>query len=441
MRWFQKALSYVRRDIWRIKRSSLSRGKSFFLTFFRIVILSVRGFDGDKCNLRASALTFYSLISIVPVFAMAFGIAKGFGFEKLLERQLRQQLVGQEAIIQRVIEFANSLLKNTQGGLIAGIGVVVLFWAVIKVLGHIENSLNDIWSIKETRSYGRRFIDYLSLMLIGPIIIILAGGINVFITTQVNLIVEEVAILGKAGSVIIFLLEFTPYFILSVLFTFLYIFMPNTKVQFSTALIGGVVSGTAFQVVQWAYITFQVGVAKYNAIYGSFAALPLFLIWLQTSWVIFLYGAELCFAYQNVHMYEFEPDALAASHRIRMLLSLMVAGDLNKRFASGEKPSTASEISDRLEIPMRLVEDILHNLVASGVLSFAEVGEDGHRGYQPARHINSLTIKSVMDALNRNGQDAMPFGRRREFEALSASLDAFDRAVTAMPENKLLKDI
>lgn len=437
----KKAADFIKHDIWRIRSKKLSPGKSFFLNLIRVVLLSIRGFDEDKCQLRASALTFFSLISIVPVVAMAFGIAKGFGFEKLLEAQLRSKLVGHEEILNKVIQFSDSLLANTQGGLIAGVGLVVLFWAVIKVLGQIEYSFNDIWGIKERRTIGRMFGDYLSLMLVCPVILILSGGVTVFITTQVNLIMEKFAILGNFSSVILFLLELLPYTLMWGLFTFLYIFMPNTKVRFSSGLLAGIIAGSIFQILQWGYITFQVGVVRYNAIYGSFAALPLFLIWLQLSWLIVLYGAELSFAYQNVDTYEFENDALQSSHRLKTLLSLQITHCLIKNFENGEKPLTALEISNKLEIPIRFVNEILFELVKSNIVNVTKIEGNGDRGYQPAIDINVLTIQYVIDALEKRGINTMPFIHAPEFAELSESLETFDKKVKELPENKPLKEI
>jgi membrane protein len=436
----QKTTNFIKNDVWRIRRAQLSPGKSVFLKFLRILLLSIRGYDEDKCQLRASALTFYSLISIVPVAAMAFGIAKGFGFEKVLEAQLRNKLAGHEAVLTKVIQFSHSLLENTRGGLIAGVGLVVLLWAVIKVLGQIEYSFNDIWGIKQKRTTGRMFGDYLSLMLICPVILILSSGVTVFITTQVSLIVEKFTILGSFSSLIFFLLKLLPYTLMGSLFTFLYMFMPNTKVRFSSGLVAGIITGTAFQVVQWAYITFQIGVVQYNAIYGSFAALPLFLAWLQLSWLIVLYGAEISFAYQNVDTYEFEPDVLQASRRIQTLLSLFVTSYLIKNFIRGEKPMTAGEISSQLEIPIRFVNEIIFDLVKSNIVSVAEIEGETERGYQPAIDINSLTIQYVIDAIEKRGINAMHFTDNPEFASLVASLEAFDRKIEQLPENRLLKE-
>jgi len=438
---FHKMIDFLKQDIWRIHRTNLPPKKSFFLTLLRVLILSIRGFDEDKCQLRASALTFYSLISIVPVAAMAFGIAKGFGFEKMLEAQLRNKFSGHEEVLDNVIGFAHSLLESTRGGLLAGVGLVVLFWAVIKVLGQIEDSLNDIWGIKERRSLGRKFSDYLSLMLICPVLIILSSSVTVFITTQVTLIMEKIALLGAFTPFVFFFLNLLPYALLWGLFTFLYIFMPNTKVRFMSGLLAGIIAGTIFQIVQWGYITFQVGAAKYNAVYGSFAALPLFLGWLQLSWLIVLYGAEISFAHQNVDTYEFEPDALQASHRLKILYSLQITHHLIRSFTAGEAPLSATQIAQRLEIPIRLVNDILSQLMKSNIIAETKNAEAEEPGFQPARDINLLTIQYVIEALERRGINTPLFAHTPEFDALSETMETFRKTIGTQPANRLLKEL
>jgi membrane protein len=434
-------IDFIKGDIWRVRLKDLPRKQSFLVKQLRVFLLSIRGFDEDKCQLRASALTFYSLISIVPVAAMAFGIAKGFGFDKRLEQQLMEQFQGQEEVIMRVITFAQSLLTNTKGGLIAGVGIILLFWAVIKVLSNIEASFNDIWGIREARSWGRKFSDYLSVMLLGPILMILSSSVTVFITTQVTLIMEKIALLGIFSPLISFVLKVLPYGIIWVLFTFLYIFMPNTKVNFRSGLLAGIIAGTIYQIVQFGYITFQVGVAKYNAIYGSFAALPLFLIWLQLSWLIVLFGAEFSFAHQNVDTYEFEPDSLGISASFKRLLSLQIAQLLVSNFAKGERPLTATQISHQLEIPIRLVHQILFELTACGIVSDTQTEEYREPGYQPARDINTLTIQFIVDALDDRGTDAIPVAQTDGSKSLSAILQTFRDEVARSPSNRLLKDI
>lgn len=432
---------FIKTDIWRIRVKNLPRKKSFFIRQLRILLLTVRGYVGDKCTLRASSLTFYSLLSIVPIVAMAFGIAKGFGFQKLLEKQLLEKFPGQEEVMMQIVSFAQSLLENTKGGMIAGIGVAVLLWSVIKLLGNIERSFNDIWEIKKSRNIGRKFSDYLSIILISPVLVILSSSVTVFITTQVTQITEKVALLGIISPLILFIIKLLPYCLVWILFTFIYILMPNTKVNFSSGFIAGVIAGTIFQVAQWAYINFQVGVAKYNAIYGSFAALPLFLIWLQLSWLIVLFGAEISFACQYVDTYEFEPDCRHISPIYKKIVSLQIAHLVVMTFSKGEKPLTASKISHALEIPIRLVHQILDEFVESGIFSDTYIKEYKELAYQPARDINVISIKSIIDALDQIGVDNIPVSQTSELKVLSEALQTFSDAVDKLPSNRLLKDI
>jgi len=436
-----KMINFIKTDIWRIRIKSLPRKKSFFIKQLRILLLATRGFGQDKCPLQASALTFYSILSIVPVVAMAFGIAKGFGFQKLLEKLLFEKFPGQEEVMIQVVDFARSLLENTKGGMIAGIGIVFLFWTVIKLLSNIERSFNDIWEIKKPRTYGRKFGDYLSIILISPILVILSSSATVFITTQITLITEKVALLGMFSPVIFVMLKLIPYCLVWILFTFIYVLMPNTKVNFSSGFIAGVIAGTIFQVAQWAYIIFQVGVAKYNAIYGSFAALPLFLIWMQLSWLIVLFGAEISFAYQYTDTYEFEPDLRQISPAFKKLISLQIAHLVISTFSKGAMPLTASKISSVLEIPIRLVQQILDELVESGIFSNTEIKENKELSYQPARDINVITIKSIIEALEQRGVDNIPVAQTAELKSLSEVLQTFSYELERSPANRLLKDI
>ena len=436
-----KIVNFIEKDIWKTRSKDYSRSKSFFIRQLRILILTVRGFFEDNCILRASALTFYSLLSIVPIVAMAFGLAKGFGFQKLLEQQLYEKFPGQEEVMIQIVHYANSLLENTKGGVIAAIGVAFLFWSVAKLLVNIERSFNAIWKVNISRTLGRKFSDYLSIIIFSPILFILSSSITVFITTQITLITEKIALLGIFNPFIFFILKLFPYGLVWILFIFTYVVMPNTRVNFSSGFIAGVIAGTIFQVVQWSYIFFQVGVARYNAIYGSFAALPLFLIWLQLSWFIVLFGAEISFSYQHVDTYEFEPDCRNISQIFKKLMSLQIAHFVIKAFSEGEKPPTASKITQALEIPICLAQQILDELVKGGIFSYAETKENNERFYQPARDINGMTIKSIIEALERIGVDNIPVAQTAELEVLSETLQSFNDVIEESPSNRLLKDI
>ncbi|MBN1788790.1 MAG: YihY/virulence factor BrkB family protein [Sedimentisphaerales bacterium] len=436
-----KAVQFLKTDLWRIQLKNYSRRKSFLLRQLRIVVLSVRGFAEDKCKFRASALTFFSLLSIVPVIAMMFGIAKGFGLEERVKTALMQKMQGQEEIAEKIIGFSTALLENASGGVIAGIGVAFLFWAIIKVLSNIENSFNDIWGIKNSRSIGRKFSDYLSMMLICPFLLIMASSATVVISSQIMNIIQKFAIFNSIGPLISFLLRLLPYCTIWVMFTFVFIFMPNTKVRFSSGLLAGIVAGTIFQLVQWAYINFQIGAAKYSAIYGSFAALPLFLLWLQISWLVVLFGAEISFAHQNVDTYEFEQDCLSASYSFKKLLALLITHQLVKNFCNAEVPLDAQQISQKLEIPIRLVRQILFELVESQILSQAQKNNSKDVAYQPAVDVEKLTIKYVLDALEQKGHSQIPVGKTSELDKLSQCLNTFANNIEVSPANVLLKNL
>ena len=434
-------ISFIRTDIWLIRLDDLPFGRSFLIRQLRTIILAIRGYDEDRCLLRASSLTFFTLLSIVPIVAVFFGIAKGFGFERLLEKQLFERFPGQEEVINQIINFANSLLEQTRGGLIAGVGLLVLFWSVLKVLGHIETAFNDIWEIKESRSWGRKFSDYLAIMLISPIFILMSGSLTVFIKTQLTLITEKIAFLGILSPLIHFSFELIPYVLVWILFTILYIIMPNTRVSLKAGFLGGMVAGTLYQIAQWAYISFQISTAKFNAIYGSLAALPLFLMYLQISWWIVLFGAELSFANQNVDTYEFEPDSLKVSPGYKKLLTLQIFHLLIQNFENGVPPPIDSQISRRLHMPIRLVHDILSNLVESGLVSEIKTKSEKEFAYQPACDINQLTIQSVLEALDHKGIEDIPVAKTDGYQALSEALKNFSEAMEKAPANKLLKNI
>ncbi|MBW2609399.1 MAG: YihY/virulence factor BrkB family protein [Deltaproteobacteria bacterium] len=437
----QKIIVFLRQGLWQIRLNELSRKKSFLIRQLRIVILAFRGFDEDKCALRASALTLYTLLLIVPAAAMAFGVAKGFGLQKLLEKELYAKMQGQEEAVTRIVGFANSMLENTKGGLIAGIGVAILFYLIIKLLGNIEKSFNEIWGIPHPRTLSRKLSDYLAIMLVCPVLLVMSSSITVFITTQITLITQRIDLLGPISPIVLLILKALPYCVIWLLFTFVYIFLPNTKVYIRSGLLGGIVAGTIYELVQWIYINFQIGVSSYGAIYGSFAALPLFMVWLQVSWLIVLFGAEISFAHQNVETYEFEPDSLHVSPSFKRLLALKIAYVCVKTFCNGEKPWSAGQISNALEIPIRLVNQILFELEQCRILSEVNDIDQSEQRYQPARSVDTLSINFVLQAIDSLGSQNIPIARSKELTKISDCLQEFASIANNSEANILLKNI
>lgn len=437
-----KLINYFKIDIWRRPNKKYPPSKSFLLRQLRIFVLSVKGFAEDNCKFRASALTFFTLISIVPIIALIFGIAKGFGLQTKVEAAILKEMQGQTEIAQKVIDFSNSLLENTQGGLIAGVGIIFLFWAVIRVLSNVENSFNEIWGVKTPRHLGRKLADYLSIMGVCPILLAISSTATVAISSQIENIIYKYSALSLIAPLVMFTLRILPYCTMWIVLTFLFIFMPNTKVKFKSALIAGVIAGTIFQIVQWIYINFQIGAASYGAIYGSFAALPLFLIWLQVSWLIILFGAEISFAHQNVETYEFEPDCLSSSQAFKRQLSLLITTRLVKNFSAGQPPLTDEQISHMLEMPIRLVRLILFELVESNILSEVKQNNNSkNSAYQPAVDASKLTIQYVVNALEQRGSANIPIAEIAELTKIKKSLETFKNDFKNSPSNLLLSEI
>ncbi len=493
-------VNFLTFGIWHLKVKDRPKHKFFIITVLRIIILSLKEFNKDLCQLRASALTYYTLLSIVPILALAFGIAKGFNFDtklrtqllnsfdakivvatnvvpgyavvtnytKLVENQKPKMLVAynfiqktnaydkvvpvdatqqeidddknfgmQFVVLEKVLDFANKALNSVSGGIIAGIGIALLFWSVIKVLGQVEHSFNAIWGVKKARHIGRKFTDYLSVMILAPILLLIANGINVLIKSRLNKVFEQLPLLSVFEPA----MKLLSYATIWVLFTFTYIFMPNTKVKLSSGIVAGVVAGTIFFIMQWFYIVFQVGVSKYSAIYGSFAALPLFLVWLQISWIIVLYGSELAFAYQNVDTYEFEPGSMKISPSYKKLLTLLTAHSIIQRFVSGDKPMSDAELSKHLDMPIRLMRDILNELTEAGIVCRVIPNDNKFITYNPAIDVNKLTIGYVLLKIENYGEDSFPIDESDTLNKLSKIISDFQNIINSSSENVKLVDV
>jgi len=394
----------LKEGIWKSDVSDHGMIKRNAYQSLKVGLLSFKHFGEDKLQLRASALTFFTLLSIVPVLAMAFGLAKGFGLDKELETQLLERFSGQEEVLAQSLEFARVLLDSTKGGLIAGIGLVFLFYSVMKLLNNIEGSFNDIWYVSKQRTIARKITDYLSIMLLGPILMILANSLTIFITREIAVLTETGNLIGLFKGVIFPLLRLLPYIVVWILFTLIYMIMPNTTVRFKPAFIAGILAGTAYQLVQWGLIYFGVNVSRYNAIYGSFAALPLFLVWLQLSWLIVLMGSEISYAIQNASSHdeinEDEHYSITSKKRLVLSISLLII----RNFQRGNSPMTLEEIKHHLDVPDRLLREIINALMECRILSETKTVEN-IPAYQPAQDPDRLDVARILHSYENNGQE------------------------------------
>lgn len=433
--------SFFQQGIWQIDLEKQQKGKYFLIKQLRILILAVRSVVEKKLVLRASALTYFTLLSIVPILAMAFGIAQGFGLEETLRQQIMNKFSGQEEVFSRALDFADSLLERTKGGVIAGVGLLTLAYTVLRLLNFIEMSFNDIWDLEKPRSLYRKFTDYTSFIAIAPIIFIISSSLTVYITSEVSEITQSIGVLSLFEPIVQFLLGFAPYVLIWLLLTMVYAIMPNTNVKFAAALLAGILAGTAYQFLQLGMIKFQIGVARYNAIYGSFAALPIFLFWLQFSWIIILFGAAYAQAFQNIKSYTYEKEHTAASLYAGKIIALATMHLLAKCFAEGEGGLTKEEIVQRLEAPGSLVQRVLQKLIACRLVAEINYQDESETvGYQPAIDVNKLDVATVLNTLEDDGNQNFDMGKNETVKKVLSLFDDIRQQMAASDHNVLIKD-
>lgn len=432
-------IRFIKEDIWLLHEQKLPLFNGLIIKSLKIAILSVQGFSRDLCPLRASALTLYSILSIVPVIAMLFGIAKGFGFEKLLEQHLLEQAAQQDKLVLQLFGFAQNLLDSAKGEVVAGIGIAVLFWTIINMIGNIEESFNSIWKIGKGRSISRKFSDYLSLMLLAPVLLITSGSMTVFLQTKITWLISVIQLPEFGTWLVLRALGLSTLLLMIGLFAFTFIFMPNHKINYRAGIIAGVVTGIMYHLLQWAYLSLQIGVSSYNAIYGSFAALPLFVVWLQTCWMIVLLGCELAFFLQNYDIYRNNNRFSDLSFALKKVVALQITHLIVKHFSRFNKPLSAAEIATKLLVPIAVIQPILLKLIASHIIVEFKNQDDVDEVYLPAVDINILTTAYVINALEQCGQNHLPdLNQERLF---MNAIDNFRKLMEASEHNRLLKDI
>jgi len=389
-------INFFRHDLWEVNLDLLSRSRRLVFGIARVVYMVVRGFWHDSCPLRASALTYATLLSIVPLLAFAFALAKGFGvsMEPLKDWIIQKAALGNYEIGNQIFNFVNNINAATLGA--PALGLLVI--SVISVMGNIEFSFNHIWGIIVPRTIWRKFSDYLSVIVITPLLVLVGSTLSAYLRAN--------AIVSTLNQYEVFqtfwgqVMSLLPYLMICLGFTFLYMFMPNTRVRFLSALVGGIFAGVVWQVALWGYVFFQVGFAKYAKIYGAMAQVPITLVWVYTSWLIVLFGAEVSFAFQNFRTYQLEGAARRRSWIYREILSLNILEILARRFTAGKTPLAAADLSLRLNVPVRAVEQALELMRQGGLLVRTE-GRDG--GDVPGRDLGSLTLAAVVDILRTTG--------------------------------------
>lgn len=368
---------------------------------WRRLMLAVRFFTAKRVVGEASALTYSTMLAIVPIMAVVFAVARGFGYNKYIEVWFREAFSSQPAVADTIIGFVNSYLIHTKSGVFLGVGLVVMLYTVLILVMNIERAFNGIWQVKKQRTLFRTFTDYMAMLFLFPIAIVIISGLSFFLTSVAHSM-PYVHLLTPTVSIVVNLL---PYVIMSLLFIGLYVFVPNTHVRIYYCIVPGIMAGVAMQVLQLAYINSQIWVSSYNAIYGSFAALPLFMLWLQISWTICLFGAELCYTSQYVDYYDLNITTQDISHRYKLLMCAMMLACICRRHDKGERPYSASELRDMTQIPIRIVNDLLYEMQNANLVLEMTADEKGEQTrYMPAMSSERLSLGIMTDKLESLGR-------------------------------------
>ncbi|MDE5642661.1 MAG: YihY/virulence factor BrkB family protein, partial [Muribaculaceae bacterium] len=374
----------------------------------------------------------------VPALALLFAIGRGFGFQKLLQDELYSYFPAQHEVIHQALGFVDSYLSQASEGLFVGVGLVFLLWTLISLLGNVEGVFNMIWGVKQGRSIWRKITDYTSMLLILPVLMICSGGLSVLISTTLDSIFH----FSFMTPVISLILDGASWVLTFLFFTAAYMLIPNAKVKFKNAFIAGVFAGIGFRVLQWIFVSGQMYVAKYNAIYGSFSFLPLMLIWMQLAWMVTMAGMVICYSSQNIFQFSFNSEISSISLAYKEKVSVAVASVVVNRFVKNLTPVTMREFMLDYGLPSRLINDIVIRLELSGIINRVILDEKKEEyGFQPAMPTESITVGLVRKRLRDLGRKDFIPGFDRNFPGVEAVFKELSCAVQQAGEHMLLRDI
>ena len=430
--WVIRQWKYCSGGVWN------DTGRGWRTTTVKTLNLSVRSFlDGDL-QTQACAMTYRTLLAIVPALALLFAIGRGFGFQNLLQDELYSYFPAQHEVIHQCLGFVDSYLSQASEGVFVGVGLVFLLWTLISLLGNVEDVFNTIWGVKQGRSIWRKITDYTSMLLILPVLMICSGGLSVLISTTLDSIFH----FSFMTPIISMILDGASWLLTFLFFTAAYMLIPNAKVKFKNAFIAGVFAGIGFRLLQWIFVTGQMYVAKYNAIYGSFSFLPLMLIWMQLAWVVTMAGMVICYSSQNIFQFSFNSEINAISIAYKEKVSIAVASVVVRRFVKGLKPVTMHEFTLDYGLPARLISDILIRLELAGIVSRVVLDEKKEEfGFQPGMPTEDISVGLVRKSLRNLGRKDFIPNFAANFPGVEGVFKELHNAMQQTAENMLLRDI
>lgn len=383
-RWYNKIYAFVMyciSGVWNDPRTT------FKVRLIKTMNLSVSSFMDRGLQIRSMALTYYTVLSLVPALALLVAIGRGFGMSETMQGELYNMFPSQSKVISTCLKFVDSYLNEATQGVFVGVGIVMLLWTIISLLSYIEDAFNTIWDIKEGRSLYQKLTDYIAICLIIPVLMLCSSGVNIFMSTTI----QEKLDLPFLSAGINIILETVPLVLAWMAFSFSYYLIPTTKVELKYALIAGAISALCFEILQMLFVNGQIYVSKYNAIYGSFSFLPLMLVWLQLSWMILLAGCVLTYSLQNVFTFNFLGDVGQVSNQSWHNIGLITMCVIVKRFINEQTPLSKKELAVQYNLPVRLVNRVADKLLQAKLIYEIKI-DDNKEGLGPAVEVSELTL-------------------------------------------------
>ena len=434
----KKAYHYITEGVWtKEKHEYNTKFMRWFSGQMQVFIFTIQSFGRNQMVVRSAGLTYYTLLAIVPLVAVVFGIMKGFGYEDRIEFYLGEILPNFGQLSGQIMEWARNLVEEVKGGWIAAIGLVVFLWTVLRVFMSIEDSFNYIWEVRRNRSIARKMSDYIVVMIIGPIVWLVFSAAGDQLESALDNLVRGTFL----WPLLTFIKALIPFVTTSLILAFVYVVIPNTKVKFSAALKAGIIAGVVLVFVQIFYTYGQSALSRYNAVYGGFAAVPLLFIWLNVCWQIVMFGAELSFGYQNVERYKYERLSSGVSYDYRKKIMLLIMHRIACSFTRGEEQLDSEQLGGILNIPVRIVRDTLYDLEQAGLLISVEDEKNRTVRYYPAKDVSGMRVYDVIRAVESHGVSHFDLTEYEELQSVNKLFAKWESELEHSGNNILLLDI
>ena len=423
---------YVSTGVW------TDNSRRWYVRLVKTLNLSVRSFMNADLQSQACAMTYRTLLAIVPALALLFAIGRGFNMQELLQSELLHLFPAQKTAVNAAMGFVDSYLNQSSEGVFVGVGIVFLLWTLIQLLMSVETTFNIVWGVKQDRGLIRRITDYTAMLIVLPVLLICSGGLSLVVTNTLQSLLHWEFL----TPLVSWAMDAASWLLIWLFFTVAYVSIPNTRVRFLNALPAGAIAAVGFLVLQWIFVTGQMYVSRYNAIYGSFSFIPLLLIWLQLVWTITLAGAVICYSSQNIFQFNFANEASRISLSYRRRVNLAVITVIVHRFDSGLQAPTLSELINDYSFPARLVSDAIDRLTACGLISHVIINEKEEIiGYQPAVPTDNLTVAEVWKRLDNIGAHDFVADFNERFPGVVRVCDAITASIQQASDSTLLRDL